>query len=185
MTFPRVSYQNITNTSWLNRTATRTPPPRSVEERDTPMSKILLCPQQMRVAKFTSTQHQCDLYQHSTMIGKGHLPLSNQPSHFLPQPAFSIFGLPFFLWPANSKMTQNSTIPIKHHFITSFTGLLTHCIPRHEQHTACTKHAPNKLTNQSIVLQKTYVKRKHWQYYEKNRQLEIATDKRSHSDQHC
>ena len=36
------------------------------------------------------TRLQSYLRQHSTLVGKVHLPFSNQSSHFLPQPAFSI-----------------------------------------------------------------------------------------------
>ena len=54
------------------------------------MYKIWSYPQQVRVTKFTSTQQQSDVHQHSTMIGKVHLPFSNKPSHFLPQPDFSM-----------------------------------------------------------------------------------------------
>ena len=39
---------------------------------------------------FTPTQQPSDLHQHSTLIGKVHLPYSNQPSHFLPRPASSM-----------------------------------------------------------------------------------------------
>ena len=44
----------------------------------------------MRVARSTSNYYQSGLLQHSTVIGKVHLPFSNQPSHFLPQPASSM-----------------------------------------------------------------------------------------------
>ena len=46
------------------------------------MCKIWSYPQQVRVARFTSTQQQSDLHQHSTLIGKVHLLFSNQHSHF-------------------------------------------------------------------------------------------------------
>ena len=42
------------------------------------------------MAKFTSTQQQSDQCQHFTSIGNVDLPFSNQPSSFLPQPAFSM-----------------------------------------------------------------------------------------------
>ena len=54
------------------------------------MFKIRQYPHQVRLARFTSTQQQSDLRRHPTMIGKVHLPFTNQPSHFLPQPAFSM-----------------------------------------------------------------------------------------------
>ena len=38
--------------------------------------------------RFTSTQQQSYLRQHSTLIGKLHLSFSSQPSFFLPQPSF-------------------------------------------------------------------------------------------------
>ena len=56
-------------------------------ERQTPMCKIMQYPQQVRVARFSSTHPQSDLHRHSTLIGKVHHPFSNQSSHFLPQPA--------------------------------------------------------------------------------------------------
>ena len=60
------------------------------------MFKIKLYTQQVMVAVFTSTtqQHSC-LRQHSTLTGKVYLPFSNQPPHFLPQPDFFCFCLPF------------------------------------------------------------------------------------------
>ena len=64
-------------------------------ERATPMSKIWQYLQQVRVARFTSTQQQSCLRQHSTLIGKVHLPFSNQPSHFLPQRAVSMSSSAF------------------------------------------------------------------------------------------
>ena len=54
------------------------------------MFKIWWYPQQMRAVKLTSTQQQSCLLQHSTLICKVHLLFSNQPSHFLPQPASSM-----------------------------------------------------------------------------------------------
>ena len=57
-----------------------------------PMSYGRWCPQQMRVARSTSTQCQSDYYQHSTLINIAHLPFSNQPSCFVPQPASSMFS---------------------------------------------------------------------------------------------
>ena len=45
------------------------------------------------MARFTSTQQQSDLHQHSISISKVHLPFSNQPSHILPQPAFTMSSL--------------------------------------------------------------------------------------------
>ena len=61
------------------------------------MSTIRQFPQQVRVAGFTSIRQPSDLHQHSTLIGKVHLPMSNQPSHFIPKPASHVlFGLPFF-----------------------------------------------------------------------------------------
>ena len=51
------------------------------------------------MARLTSTRLQSDLRQHSTVIVKVHLPFSNQPSHFLPQPTFwlAFFHLTFNL----------------------------------------------------------------------------------------
>ena len=49
----------------------------------------------MRVARFTSTQQLSDLSHHYTSIVKVHLPFSNQPSHFLPQAAFSMSSLTY------------------------------------------------------------------------------------------
>ena len=53
------------------------------------------CPQQMRVARSTSTQCQSDYYQHSTLINIAHLPFSNQLSCFVPQPSSSMFSSAF------------------------------------------------------------------------------------------
>ena len=47
-------------------------------------------PQLVRVARFSSTQQQSDLHQHSTLIGKMHLPFLNQPSHLLFQSSFFV-----------------------------------------------------------------------------------------------
>ena len=47
----------------------------------------------MRVARFTSTQQQSDLHQHSTLISNVHLSFSNQPSYFHPQPTSSMSSL--------------------------------------------------------------------------------------------
>ena len=69
------------------------------------MFKIWLYPQQVRVARFISTQQQSCLRRHSTLNDKLHPSFSNQPSHFLPQPTFfmSSFTSPssFDLWPQN------------------------------------------------------------------------------------
>ena len=42
------------------------------------------------MARLTSTQQQSNLGQHSTLNRKVHLPFSNQPSYFPPQPASSM-----------------------------------------------------------------------------------------------
>ena len=57
-------------------------------KRERPICKTWSYPLQVRVARFTSTQQQFCLGQQSTLNGKVHLPFSNQPSNFLPQPAF-------------------------------------------------------------------------------------------------
>ena len=54
------------------------------------MIKIWWYHQQVRVARFSSTQQQSCLRRHPTLISKVHLPFSNQPSHFLVHPAFSM-----------------------------------------------------------------------------------------------
>ena len=59
----------------------------SGRERGTPVCRIWLYPQQVRLARFTSTQQQSCLRQHYTLISKVHLPISIQSSHFLHQPA--------------------------------------------------------------------------------------------------
>ena len=49
--------------------------------------------QKVMVVRFTSNPHQSDIRQHSTNIGKVHLPFSYQPSHFPPQPSSSMSSL--------------------------------------------------------------------------------------------
>ena len=57
------------------------------------MCKIWQYPQQVRIPRFTSSQKQSSLRRHSTLIIKVNLPFSDQLSHFLPQPAFSMSSL--------------------------------------------------------------------------------------------
>ena len=74
-------------------------------ERDTPMFNIWLYPQQVRVARFTSTHQQSDLRKQFTSSSNVHLPFSSQPHTFslnlhfpcplsdLPLSSLSSFGL--------------------------------------------------------------------------------------------
>ena len=111
------------NTMWTNLYLHKTlhfPPliHRGIEgikkvERDMPISKIWQYPQQMRVARFTSTQQQSCLSQHSTLNGKVHLSFSNQPSYFLPQPAIS-----------KSSMASHSSFDLQPHFTSQDVNIL-------------------------------------------------------------
>ena len=51
------------------------------------MFKIWKFPQQMRMARCTSTQQQSESRYLPTLIGNVYLPFSNRTSYFLPQPA--------------------------------------------------------------------------------------------------
>ena len=85
----------------------------SLTERETPLFKVWLYHQQVRVARYTSSQQHSDLCQHSTSVVNVLLSISNQPLHFLPQPAFSMFsfGLPFFFWPTSKSNALLKTWP--------------------------------------------------------------------------
>ena len=76
---------------FLNQRSHFIPQPASSISSFTSLSSFDLQPQnQLRVARYTSNQQQCDLRPHFNMISKVHLPFLNQPSHFIPQPASSI-----------------------------------------------------------------------------------------------
>ena len=81
------------------------------------------------VARFTSTQQQSDQHQHSTLIGKVHLPFSNQSSHFLPLPAstmFTMVSLSFYdLQPHNLMPFSRHAHPLS----TAHDHTNEHCLP--------------------------------------------------------
>ena len=77
------------------------------------MFEIWQYPQQVRMARFTSTKQQSCLCRHSTLISKEHLPFSNQPSHILPQPAFFMSSSASF---SSFDLQPQNLMPFSRHY---------------------------------------------------------------------
>ena len=83
----------------------------------------------VRVTSFTSTQQESCLCRHSALNGKVHLSFSNQPSYFLPQPAFS---MSFLASPSSFDFQPQNPNPFlrRDHSLSSTHGPTNeHCLP--------------------------------------------------------
>ena len=82
------------------------------------------------MVRFTSTNQQSDLRQHSTLIGIVDLTFSNQPSHFLPQPpstmSSSVSVSSFDLQPQNPMPLSGHDHPLS----STHDHTDKHCLPQ-------------------------------------------------------
>ena len=103
------------------------------------MFNIWWYPQQVMVARFTSIQKQSDLHQHH-FDRQSVIPFSNQPLHFLPQPAFSMSSLAslssFELQPQNLMLFLGHDNPLTIPMNTVYHYQLIYCLfqTQHEHH---------------------------------------------------